>query len=575
MRCPLMWLLLPACLSTAVACADEAAIREKLRSRVQVKFDETPLVDVLKNLGEQAGVKFWIADEEIKGDGGTTEGMTVTLDWGEMQLDSALYFILERMHDLAAVPDEDDVIVTTVTKRLERHTTKVYDTRTIVDGMQHQWQVGAIEPARIRERLLSLPMTGAGTRQFDKRINGWGGQGFFQFGGMGATNYDTAQQLAGQLLTIGETLDPTWLNPKSITRSQLGNHIRRILIDTSEYCIDNCEGVNDADLQLAGDALVIRTSSSIHQEFAGSLQAMDRMFTEDQAPLFQWALRTGYPHKDDEKLRKSLQQIGTFKFENLRLDEALENLAKQAGIRLWIDRKSIQSDGGAVDLEVSFAAVEMPYEKILSRLLEQYGLQFEFQEGVMIVNTPTHFYDNLYLAVYDTSAIPEIRTTWQSAREINRLLFLNSGAWGHGRREPTAIMVTPSVMIVKQTQQVHREIADLLQQLRKESRKEPKKEALPPSGVYRPDLRPEFLTRVYPVFDPEAVEPSVTILKKLLANDQVKLMEVVKDSIVIQCTDEGHIRAEAYFEAIESAHRRRQDRIKPAPMPTPTPAQTP
>lgn len=372
-------LLLPLLLISLPLQADEAAIREKLRSRVKVHFENAPLRDVLKDFSQQADVNFWIAETEIEALGGKLDH-EVTLDWGEMQLDSALHFILQT-YELQAAPDEHDIYVDTMAGVSGRYTTKVYPIGKILDGMQREFGLRFATAQERRDILTHAGGSGirGSVRNYFPRLQDFVGQGFFQLG------FSIQPNAGGPGIgaippTIGETIDPKWLTARPISRTELATWLELVVRETVPDCWEQCDGVG-GNSSIAGEALIITIESAKHDNAAALLSAIERIFTKVEPPVSQWAIRPGYPIRDDESLKNLLDQIGDLTANDQPLGEVLTQLAKQHGFRLWIDRSGIESDGGTLSTSVNFAATQLPYREILTRLLHQYELDYVIEEG--------------------------------------------------------------------------------------------------------------------------------------------------------------------------------------------------
>ncbi len=84
----------------------ELQIQQALRQKVKVRFDETPLSDVLNQLGEIAGISIYLDPQGLAAEG-TTSNMPVTIQLNqELQLKSALNLILEQFGLTFVIQDE-------------------------------------------------------------------------------------------------------------------------------------------------------------------------------------------------------------------------------------------------------------------------------------------------------------------------------------------------------------------------------------------------------------------------------------------------------------------------------------
>jgi len=102
------------------------------------------------------------------------------------------------------------------------------------------------------------------------------------------------------------------------------------------------------------------------------------------------------------------KKVESFSIEKMPLDAALEKVAREWGVKVWVNWNVVESAGGKRDEPVSVKMEGVPARQILHAILSQGGsadLQFVVDDNVVIVSTR----DELSSAKYQVVAVYDVR----------------------------------------------------------------------------------------------------------------------------------------------------------------------
>ncbi|HUT94053.1 MAG TPA: sigma-70 family RNA polymerase sigma factor [Thermoguttaceae bacterium] len=174
--------------------------------------------------------------------------------------------------------------------------------------------------------------------------------------------------------------------------------------------------------------------------------------------------------------RKAVEQIGAaldkdFEAAPLQATSSVEQFAQvlreQLGVPVVVDRRALADVGIAIDTEIE---VDLPEKGLAARsvlrlVFDQYDLEYVITDEVLLITTPEEAENRLETLVYSTR---ELRIP---AEELSQIITQTVApeSWD-GVGGPGTVRVLPeesSGLVVSQTQRVHERIADLLEQLRR------------------------------------------------------------------------------------------------------------
>lgn len=160
-----------------------------------------------------------------------------------------------------------------------------------------------------------------------------------------------------------------------------------------------------------------------------------------------------------------LKRKVTVNFDQKPLDAAIAELAQvtQADIRL--DRAALEEEGLSAQSPVTAQLADRPLQFVLQILLEQAGGSWMLQDGILWVTSIEESEYLLKAAVYDVRDLCRNASEAHALRDALRKQ--TSGLWMETGGEGGAIQFPrPGVMVVRQSDQGHDEVLQLLEKYR-------------------------------------------------------------------------------------------------------------
>lgn len=182
-------------------------------------------------------------------------------------------------------------------------------------------------------------------------------------------------------------------------------------------------------------------------------------------------------HSPNEvRIEASLHEVTEISFVDTSLRDALDYIEDLHNIEILINASEITGDGGSVDQQVSLELSGVALESALNRMLEPLNLDYIVKDEVLMITTATKASEWLELRVYPRSSLAsawgDIDPSDKAAEEtlLKSIQEAVSGTWKSEKVQNGGTMsLTAAGLIVRQNQRTHREIANLLEQLRKAS----------------------------------------------------------------------------------------------------------
>lgn len=526
----------------------EARMLAGLHKQVKAEWENTPLEEVLSTLAKSAGVNLWIDRETLTADGISTDEMQVTLNLGTATVWQSLHFLL-KPHSLEWHGSDGVLTITTQSKADEKHFTRTYDVQAIVTALEPQLKK---LPPRLRANLGGNGggyCGGSGTGH----AGGGGGGGFFsvpdsaesdsvpafvlpQFGGgggYGPAGHAGAGILISSQSMNGEALLVEMLLNRVMSGSQGGGRARWEQVDGQGGTISAGRG-----------RLIVRQDFQTHLQIRELLQAVEEFVVRGTKSKSVLIARPGYPHEEDGAIFRRLAEPQVINAQDAPVNETLAQLAKDRGYRLWIDKEPLVADGIDLDSPVTLKLSGVALDTVLHKLLEPLGLTFLIEEGTLVVTTMVRADEMQSMRICFTGDIPEAHT---ASDLLTAIPEATSGKWEESDGEGgTLWKAVPEWLVITQTQKCHREVAELLDDLRQ-------------SAVVNDELAaPELELRLYPVADETATQDLIGSLPTLVTNWDAKHGSIVTlgRSLAIKQPARVHERLDEIFAALNQAHSR-------------------
>lgn len=257
---------------------------------------------------------------------------------------------------------------------------------------------------------------------------------------------------------------------------------------------DDVDGVG-GQMVLLGDVLFVRQTDKVHREVAGLLAALRkhgrRTFTLD-AP-------------QHAPLREKLLQPVSVDFQETPLSGVAQELSRLTDADIRLDAPALKDEGIRERTPITLKLAEQKVSTVLRVLLTEHGLDWVLQDGVLRITTATKADEIFKSAVYDVRDLS--RDNKEAAALQRAVRSQTNGHWeateGVGG---DLTFARPGVMVVRQTERVHDEVLQLLENYRM---------ALRASKPRKPVSDPEqaLITRYYRLPAPMANELETTLMQ--------------------------------------------------------------
>ncbi|MEX0715339.1 MAG: hypothetical protein WD066_02065 [Planctomycetaceae bacterium] len=407
----------------------ERSVRERLQTKATVAYKKRPLQDVVDELATRAGVNWWI-DRTALGD--ESIPLDTPLDVPELSnvtVETALEMILPDL-GLAWYVQGDILRITTRTEEGDVSVTRVYDVRRLLRAMK-------VDPAD-------------GSRMFTQATLGLG---------------------MGLAWTQGPPPSPRAVPPEA----------RRLV-----ELIDPPFGSADA----YGNLLAVRASPSHQEEIAALLDALTEVATAPPGVKPRIARPATYPFAEDEVVRQALDGRVSVEWREKPLGAALAELFENTGVRHRIDRNSFEAESIPLDVPVDLVQRNISRGTALELALEPLGLSAIVRHGFVVVATMLIAEEQFESVVYDVRDLV-IDDDLQSL-----IGFIENEApghwWGDGLLVGWINALPPGLLVIRQTQESHAGIAELLAEMREKQAPNAEEKRDPDEIVTRQHQLPAF-----------------------------------------------------------------------------------
>ena len=241
------------------------------------------------------------------------------------------------------------------------------------------------------------------------------------------------------------------------------------------------------------DTLIVRQGYRVQSEVASLLEALQVAASGDLEHGSRAVRPARYAVEDDRRIHRTLESKVSLDFREIPLKSAAKEIALRTGATIVIDEKALQDIGfdGPISLDVD----NVTWRSAIDLLLEPHGLTAIVHDGSLQITTIEEAESYLFTIVYDIRDLTERR--FRGEKLVAVLQNETSGPWedidGHGG---TAAVPVHGVLLVRQSPDVHEEVAVLLADLRKHALN-PRPAAV--AGPVAGEDPTEVVSRFYPV----------------------------------------------------------------------------
>ena len=250
-------------------------------------------------------------------------------------------------------------------------------------------------------------------------------------------------------------------------------------------------------------ALVVSQTADVHEELTVLLRSLRAI--ERQAALGNGGVQpvacflTPEEAAAKEAVERALQRKVSLQYDAAPLDGIARQVADLAGVPVQIDRKALEDLGIGTDAPVSFRVSNVSLRSALNLMLRNLDLTYEIRDEVLLITTPEVTDNSLTTTIYPVADLVVCRDSkgelWDDYDTLIDTITstVASPTWDQAGG-PGDVKGFPigkaKVLVVSQTADVHREIAELLAKIRAVARKSPPaarpplRDPAPPAGLH-------------------------------------------------------------------------------------------
>lgn len=223
--------------------------------------------------------------------------------------------------------------------------------------------------------------------------------------------------------------------------------LMEIVMQESSGLWENVDGVSDSFIFVIGHVMTIRQTYHCHRESSKLLEGL----LHPDKPSY------GTYHADYLACQQTLQKPVSVEFVDTPLVEVVQFLSNAIGTRIYLDVIGIEEAGLSIDEPVSLALNDRSLATILRLILRDLELTTSIRSGEIFITPIEVANENLQVVVYD------IRNVQNEEQLTTALPTLASGLWEYMDGSGGTLSSTGNgLLVVRQTDQVHAEIADIL-----------------------------------------------------------------------------------------------------------------
>ncbi len=184
----------------------------------------------------------------------------------------------------------------------------------------------------------------------------------------------------------------------------------------------------------------------------------------------------------DTTAQRKLKEKGEVEFDGVPLAEVLEYLSDRHSIQHYVDKRSLQDAGIAMDAPVTLRLKDVPLDMVLDLLLREHQLGYRLRNGVIMIASEGDVQSQTEVRVYripqETAdellmLIPETiePQSWRTGAPVALMGGGGYGGMGGGMgggieaSGPGSIRSFRGVLVISQTPEIHQKIDKLLEDL--------------------------------------------------------------------------------------------------------------
>jgi hypothetical protein len=219
-----------------------------------------------------------------------------------------------------------------------------------------------------------------------------------------------------------------------------------IIMQESSGLWEEVDG-SGSNIFIIGNVITIRQTYDVHREVSKVLQAILKPGT----PSY------GTYHTEYVACQQALQKSVSVNFIETPLEDVIRFLSDATGTRIHLDVVGIEEAGLSIDEPVNLAINGRSLATTLRLILREPELTTSIRSGEIFITTIEEANENLHVVVYDVRVV-------QNEEQLTAALpALTSGSWEYMDGSGGTLSSTGNgLLVIRQTDQVHAEIVDIL-----------------------------------------------------------------------------------------------------------------
>jgi hypothetical protein len=166
----------------------------------------------------------------------------------------------------------------------------------------------------------------------------------------------------------------------------------------------------------------------------------------------------------EEKILKALDKPTNVEWQELALEDCLTFLAEFHGIPVWLDKSSLTDEGVALDQPITLKLSGVRLDSVLNLLLQPVQLEWVIQDEVLKITTQGWCKKHPEVQAHE---IQELINAGHAADELIATITacIEPESWSPKEDGYAGISHSGGVLVVRQTQRIHTQIARILADL--------------------------------------------------------------------------------------------------------------
>ena len=251
----------------------------------------------------------------------------------------------------------------------------------------------------------------------------------------------------------------------------VADHFEALFTETLPHPWMNRDG-EGGTFEFLQNVLVVRHTWRAQADIEALLRLIEAAFLKPLTEPIE-IRPAGYATEADVATRKKLTQIVDADFQDLPLSEVAEWISLKLDLQVLFDKVALEEEGIGTDSPVTLHVKGISGELLLSRVLKPLQLDYQIEEGLLIVTTAAKVKERLLTKVYDIRDL--LDRGLHPSQPLAAIESATPGPWLNVDGEGGSMQLfADTLLIIQQTPANHAEVAKFLAGLRFQLGDQPK-----------------------------------------------------------------------------------------------------